>query len=224
MATNERLNALGDDLEHTCQATQEGKNCDEEVCGARLARGGYHQHLCKLGPMRLRPHTNLENALGRLMREAGAKVDLERHVPHLYDKVERNGLQVTREAIMDVTVNFPGSWQTILVDVSIRCPQSGRYTDSGKQPAAASKAGESDKAQRYGQGALPLIFETFGRLGPKSLDTLRILADAAAVSGMHSTRRLMGWRRQLERAVIWSAAESTLLAYGSSARAALYSG
>ena len=70
---------------------------------------------------------------------------------------------------------------------------------------------------------MPLIFETFGRLGPKSLETLRILADGAAVGSQSSPRRLYGWRRQLERAVLWSAAECTLLAYGAAARGALYS-
>ena len=83
-------------------------------------------------------------------------------------------------------------------------------------------AGERDKAQRYGESVMPLIFETFGRLGPSSLETLRVLADGAAVGSQASTRRMAGWRRQLERAVLWSSAESTLVAYGSEDRRALY--
>ena len=123
---------------------------------------------------------------------------------------------------MDVVVHFPASWQTSLVDVTIRCPHGVKQSPSDKTPAHAAMGGESDKARRYGNGVLPLAFETYGRLGPLSLLTLQTLADAAAVAGQVNTRRLTGWRRHLERAVIWSGAESTLLAYGSAARTAFY--
>ena len=156
------------------------------------------------------------------MKEAGAAVDCERHVPHLYDTIKKDGVERAREAIMDVVVNFPGSWNTALVDVSLRCPHSERYAKAATIAGTAAMRGEKEKDERYGHEVLPLIFETYGRLGPKSLDTLRVLADASAVARKTSTRRLTGWRKQLERAVIWSSAESVLCSYGAGSRILLY--
>ena len=157
------------------------------------------------------------------MKEAGAAVDLERNIPWLYDEVEKDGVMRTREAIMDVVVNFPGTWCTALVDVSIRCPHSERYNRAVTEPALTSRNGEKNKDTRYGSAVLPLVFETYGRLGPSSLNTLRVLADASAIARKASTRRMAGWRKQLERAVIWSASDSVLQSYGSGAFSLLYS-
>ena len=124
---------------------------------------------------------------------------------------------------MDVVINFPGIWAPALVDVSMRCPHGARYSNASSRPAAAARDGEVEKGPFYGQEVLPLIFETYGRLGPASVNTLSVLADMAASAGGASTRRLQGWRRQLERAVVWSAAESVLLAYGASSHNAGFS-
>ena len=157
------------------------------------------------------------------MREAGAAVDMERYIPHLYDTTTKDGVTKQREAIMDVVIHFPGSWTNALVDVSIRCPHAERYKNASTEVSIAALAGEREKAERYGQEVQPLIFETYGRLGSRSLTTLQSLADSSAVAGKASTRRLAGWRKQLERAVVWSAAESVLLSLGAGAHHFLYS-
>ena len=41
--------------------------------------------------------------------------------------------------------------------------------------------GEAGKYQRYGDSVLPLVFETFGRLGKESMQTLERLVDAASM-------------------------------------------
>ena len=162
VAVNERLGALGDITERTCQAVKDAES--GEICGARLADEAHHPHNCRAGATRFRPHTNLEHTLARIMKEAGAAVDIERYIPHLYDEVTKDGVTKTREAIMDVVVNFPGTWVTALVDVSIRSPHVERYKRSIANPGLAARIGEEDKDKRYGHEVLPLVFETFGRL------------------------------------------------------------
>ena len=88
-AINERLGAPPFDESITCQTVKDAK--DEERCGIRLRPEDHHPHECKAGNVRLRPHTAVAATLARLMREAGAYTDLERHIPHLYDSKTHRG-------------------------------------------------------------------------------------------------------------------------------------
>ena len=54
-------------------------------------------------------------------------------------------------------------------------------TLSNAHTQAATKA-EAEKAKRYGKDILLLVYETCGRLGVRSVDTLRKLAALAAAT------------------------------------------
>ena len=127
------------------------------------------------------------------------------------------------EAIMDVTVWWPGSLEWFGLDVTIRYAGATRYVGAQRNPGKAAAQAEKEKEQRYGRDVLPLAFEAGGRLGRGSETTLRRLADAAvSASGGILTRRgvLAQWRRRLESSLLFAAADAVLCALGRSTKGA----
>ena len=53
---------------------------------------------------------------------------------------------------------------------------------AAREDGAAAKQGERDKHRRYGRWVLPLLSETYGRLGPEALHWWRALAKQVAAS------------------------------------------
>ena len=118
---------------------------------------------------------------------------------------------------MDVVANWPGQCSQVLVDVTARCPYGVRY-EKGRAAGAAARAGEQEKEKRYGGAAMPLAFETLGRLGVESQRALERLAQLArehAAEQVGQGRRLVAsWRLELERQLVWAEADILLVAVG----------
>ena len=141
--------------------------CSEDMCEQSLATHPCNPFCCKYGGARTRPHRAVQCTLRRLIEQAGGYADMERHVPELYDRVQKNNeaAPVTRCAILDVVSWFPGVLQQLWIDVSVRCPHAERYNESASKPGVAAVAGEAEKTTRYGTAVRPLVFETYGRPG-----------------------------------------------------------
>ena len=138
-----------------------------------------HTH-SKAGLARMRQHRAIAATLTNLLKQCGAQVDKERPAPYMYEfETNDKGERVVKEAIWDLAVNFPGQLCTHWIDVSLRAPVAERHTTSGKKVAACAAMEEEDKLKRYWGKALPMVMETFGRLGPESEQVLNLLAMAA---------------------------------------------
>ena len=119
------------------------------------------------------------------------------------------------DAILDVTCWFPGCIEWFAFDVTVRYPGSQRYVGAPWRKGEAAAAGENDKFRRYGQEVLPLAFETGGRLGSASIQSLQRLALAACSSSVCALtyRGLVNrWRRRLEAALFFFAGADVILA------------
>ena len=92
-------------------------------------------------------------------------------------------------------------------DVTVRHPAAARYATpaAGKDGAAISQA-VKDKGNTYpaqnGQEAVPLVYNSWGRLGRECEDLLAECAELAAYSdyrrGVLPSCRLARWRAQLD--------------------------
>lgn len=212
VATLERLGVELARPGATCQLLK--KDDEEEKCGALLQEEQHHPHVCKAGKVTMRGHRQLASALARLIRQAGGEADIERYCPELYKVDERSEQGAMRLAIMDVVAHFPGTWKQYNIDITIRCPHAERYERTVVKPAVAAKAGEKEKFKHYGNAVMPVSFETYGRLGARGIEALdRLIAVAAYTRGTSPGARTR-WRAQLERAVIFSTADTYLLALG----------
>ena len=195
-ASLRRLSAISAPEGATCAIP--ARNHDtEDVCGHALDPQLIHPQLCKQGPARMRPHRALAAALARELRRCGAEVDLERTVLELARRDEAGNL---KEAILDLVVTFPGTFQQHYVDVTIRCPHAARYEHAAVAPGEAASAAAREKHVRYGSDVLPIAVETYGRLASESHRALEHLASHAAafVRGLRHGCSLLGGRLSSE--------------------------
>ena len=149
--------------------------------------------------------------------EAGGYADMERHVPELYDWVQKNN-EAAREmkcAILDVVSWILGVLQQLWIDVSVRCPHAERYNESTSKPGVATVAGKAKKTKRYGVAVRALVFETYGRLGGEGTKLLRDLVNTAAANGQCSPHAVGRWRTKLERVLLTAQADTYLRALSS---------
>ena len=107
-------------------------------------------------------------------------------------------------------------------DVTVRCPHAVRTDNSGgsaaSRPAQAALDGEQEKAARYGLRVQPVALETYGRVGPRSMESLK-QATMYLSSLKRGTRgsavSLYGeLRLDLERCLIQEIADTTLRSLG----------
>ena len=73
----------------------------------------------------------------------------------------------------------------------MRAPVTESYTTSAKKVAVCATMGEEDKVKRYKGKAVPMVKETFGRLGPETEKVLNLLAMAVG----HTARATLVLRR-----------------------------
>ena len=190
------------------------------VCGKALDSGLRHMWHCKTGVARLRIHNAIAGTLAGELRTAGGHVDVERAMPAM---AIFNTDGTVEEAIMDVTVWWPGAMEWYGIDVTVRYAGSTRYVGAQRKAGKAAAAAEAEKYRRYGRDVLPLAFEAGGRLGTASIASLQRLADAAvAASGgiLNRTALLARWRRRLEGALFFATADAILCALGRSQKGA----
>ena len=162
----------------------------------------------------MRIHNTVNSALARNLRAARGNVDLERAMPDMAQQRPDGSIE---EAIMDLTCWFPGCAEWHGVDVTVRYPGAVWYYGAADHAGKASAKAEAEKIKRYGQDVLPLAYETGGRLGTQSMQSLRKLAAQAAATdrGILTAAGLENrWRRDIESALLFAVADALLLAMG----------
>jgi hypothetical protein len=183
----------------TCHVRKKDSEDDLEFRGKSVDVDGLHAFLCPSGPARYRTHKALISKMRQELIRVGAVVDVERCCPELY---RRKSDGSWREARLDLVVRFPGCVEAVLLDVTVQCPHAKGRDRACCVPGLAAKAGEQAKLARYGTTVRPLSFESHGRLGMSSLNTLADLAAwAVAVSpgqGLRESRLVRRWRLALE--------------------------
>ena len=115
---------------------------------------------CKKGGGAQRVHGAVARVLGSAARECGAEVSFERTVPELLQG--EPGTDDAMEAILDVHIwcAFPHPMEE-WVDVTCRHPFAKRYRRAAATVSGtAAKAGEDDKASRYGRGEGGVVVTT----------------------------------------------------------------
>ena len=197
----------------TCQ--MEKGNGDDSRRAEPLDRRGEHCLKCRKGRARYGTHRAMEVALQKCLKQNGIYADMERNVPDLYKKAENGSV---KEAVLDLVVRAPANPRSRFIDVTIRCPQR-KDKDHGEAPGEMAELGERDKARRYGAHVMPLAFESYGRMGPESMMTLRQLTwDASTVQkcAVHRLATMMysDWRTKLERTLLLEVADIALCCLG----------
>ena len=104
-----------------------------------------------------------------------------------------------RKAISHLAVNFPGQLRTRWIDVSVRVRAAERYTNSANKVAACAMMEGVDNLKRCKGKALPMVVETFGRLGTELEKEVDILAMAAGHAARSSRCCTCGETRCAER-------------------------
>ena len=168
----------------------------------------------------MRPHRSLQHSIARVLRKAGAEVDVERVIPEMRGRAQ--GSRGEADAVMDLYVSFAGSCQRFLLDVSIRCPHAQRYGESHCSPGCAARSGEKEKQDLYGAEVFPVVIESYGRICTIATDAFQQLGVAAAACGrsrIPAGRIAFSLRAAAERAVLYARADVALLALGSHAAA-----
>ena len=106
------------------------------------------------------------------------------------------------------------------IDVTIHSPFVASCRNADRVVASAATTTESAKKTRYGASVLPVAFETCGRLGFKSIESLQFLQQEALLWGVdiQQARRLLHWQRELETLIAYQLADSALICLGKSSQ------
>ena len=192
-----------------CRNCMLAKQKDGEVCGESIDANPFHPEICKCGAARARPHHRMEVVLQKQLQSTDAEVDLERIIPELSAEALGNP-KLPGDAKMDLVVSWSGQLTQYWIDVSIRSPHAQHVDASDRRAGAAAHEGEKEKAARYGELVLPLVYETYGRLGYKSQQTLDSLVAAARTFGKATPGAVRRRRLAIERQLLFSTADSYL--------------
>ena len=196
-----------------CQILKSGSR----RCGAKLDDSLLHVSSCNSGPSRQRPHECVKHALGHKLRRAGAHVDVERFVPELFTP--------DQEAILDLSVSFPGSAEVHLLDITVRNPEAaGRAKADGS--SSVEQRAKYDKSRRYGPSVVPVIIGHRGRMPTSTREALaRLSAEsrrwAVPKLGQKPGVSLATLQIAIEAAAVRAVADAHLLAIGAHSAAAL---
>ena len=159
---------------HTCRRrTRTGS-----TCRAPLDAKGHHAHCCGRGPQRGARHDGQRRATARIRRRHGLSCEEEVRVPQ-WDRARRNG--TVQCARLDLRVEG-GPWSPVcFVDHEVSHPPAPTYVmNAADADGATARAAESVKRHRYSRAVVPLVSETYGRLGPQALTWWRALAKQVA--------------------------------------------
>ena len=164
-----------------------------------------HILTCPFGPWMRARHDRLARQLQLLILEIpGAEVEWVPHAPQWPKETGEPGEP-------DLLVRIPG-WRDLYLDVTVVYPIAG-------VPGAAARKAECRKHRSYPAWAAgirrtncdfaPVAFETYGRIGPDTLQILRRLAtrsagerDCLETMEVRRWREILGLRLQLENANI----------------------
>ena len=117
---------------------------------------------------------------------------MEAVAPDLYArKRSENGKLEWTEARIDLIVHFPGHLTVGRIDVTVRSPYNqglGKVAGEPKPavtPGTAAAKGATDKKFTYGEGVIPFVVETGGRIRSQAMTWMRTIAK-------HMTRTRQG--------------------------------
>ena len=139
-----------------------------------------------VGPFRVRWHNDIKVAVAEALRKAGAIVEVESHVPELYQTDRDGGV---REAILDVCWRWPANVTWTWLDVTVHSYPDGEARAAAADVHVATRAAERAKRQRYGDRVAAFAVGIGGRLGQDALAILRQI-DVDAASHAWATRGL----------------------------------
>ena len=135
-----------------CESNATGRLCallkfrddPQSQCAQPLDSRLHHSPTCKAGLARMRQHRAMAATLTNLLKQSRAQVDKERPAPQIYEfETNDTGERVVKKAILDLAVNFPGSFAHIgLTSLSVRLKRRGTQpVGKGLQPALSGRGG-----------------------------------------------------------------------------------
>ena len=130
----------------------------------------HHTLTCKAGPARVRQHRAIATTLTNVLKQSGAQLDKERRRRTYEVETKGEGEKVVKEAILG--------------GVIVRAPAAERYTTSAKEAAACATMGGEDKVKRCKGKTLPMVMETFGRLGPETRKVRQLAVQLASLASL----------------------------------------
>ena len=166
-----------------------------------LDDAGDHAVGCPCGPLCAFRHDELADIWADLFEQAGAIARREVFVPELTGK---------QEAWLDVWAFGLPELPDALLDITVRHPRAQRYRPASERHAGAcAQRAEAEKRDRYpaagGRAVIPIVHETWGRLGTTAEDLLLALSAAAARRAYRRGRTagpdLRKWRARLDAAL-----------------------
>ena len=92
---------------------------------------------------------------------------------------------------MDIVAWWPGSCNSQLIDVTVRCPHAARYLSTAVKAGVPAEGGERENRKRYGTAVAAIALESYGRMGVASQATLETLAAEAGVHAQGSPHCLL---------------------------------
>ena len=143
-------------------------------------------------------------------------MDVDRASPDLFKLEQATGKETheprVKEVILDIVASFPGSLRQYRIYVTIHSPFAVSCSSSNNLPSSAAVLGEKQRYNRYDPLVLPMSFETCGRLGKKSLESLKYLRQKSLFFGLDSSASdFADWQWHLETTCspvdAWSSAQ-----------------
>ena len=198
MTTAVRLGATPDAGPRSTCALRKGK--DGDMCQRSLATLPFNSFCCNYGGARNRPHRAVQCTLRRLVEQAGGYADMERHVPELYDWVQK--------------INEPAP--------EMRCSRQTSACDARMQNVATKVRRNQGWLQLLGKRRKRSSTEwpcerwssrPLGDLAARA-KLLRDLVTSAAANGQCSPHAVGRWRTQLERVLLTAQSDTYLRALG----------
>ena len=121
MSTVLRLGCEGNASGGLC-ALLKFRDDPESHCAQPLDSRLHHTLTCKTTLKRMHQHTTNTTTLTNLLKQTGAQADKERPPPHMCElEMNDKGEKVVKEAILDLVVDFSGSFAHIgLASVCVR--------------------------------------------------------------------------------------------------------
>ena len=168
-------------------ATATGGRRVGDRCQGILDAHGHHAASCLIGGRRRRTHDAMRDLYAELLPAGGYAVQREQHVP-AWDRPVRqaNGRWRVERAILDLRLEAPPDAPVTYLDMKVTHPCAATYIHGAAaanghaaRQAEAGKHGRYPPNPRVRGRLVPLVAETYGRLGEEGLRFLRKAAGRA---------------------------------------------
>ena len=189
------MRAVGPQRPHAVRLCRNLNQSKNQFCGAVLDAEGNHAATCPCGPLTNQCHNGLSDRWCDILEETEVCTRRDLYVPALSTPAE--------EAWLDVGTFGLGPLAQQLFDITVRHPGAARYANhASSEDGATADRGRRDKHDRYGDLVIPLVHESWGRLGNAAEALLNAASEAAARldwrRGKVPGNRIQRWRAQLD--------------------------